>query len=380
MRYRYLFAGTLLLYLVSASGRLAIVDCLVYFQVAKSIALTGWINVNGCVPSAIDNHCVPGIDGKNYSGLGLLPSLVAAPLLRIVYTAFGFGAQSERLAETLASLINPFVSAASVCLFAYWLRRLGFAWTVAFSTSLLFGFATPLWQFSCKGFWSEPLYVLGVMLSVVGGSQGTSPGRILAGTGLGLAILTRTIGVLFAPIFLAYAWANASPTDKRKLRTYAELCAPFMLTLSFVLLTNQLRFGSPWKTGYHTKFPSLERLFPAPFLEGFSGLLIDREVGILWFAPWILLLPWLLRLGWRQHPKELLLVTAFFLGNLLVFAKYSDWAGGMWPIGPRMLLAGSVLPVFALALLLDRLYRDFSLRRWPEVFLCSCCSGRPRPR
>jgi len=74
-----LYATVAALYLLTSTGRLGGSDALAMFNVAQSLATKGSISADPCTPELRSNHCVPGAEGRNYAGFGLVPSIVAVP-------------------------------------------------------------------------------------------------------------------------------------------------------------------------------------------------------------------------------------------------------------------------------------------------------------
>ena len=109
--------------------------------------------------------------------------------------------------------------------------------------------------------------------------------------------------------------------------------APFLIA---ILASNYVRFGDVTKTGYHLAYPTPAILFSTPLANGLRRLLADGEVGLLWFSPWVILLPWAWVAAWRRYRAECLLSMAMLAEGLFFFAKYKAWHGG-WAFGPRML-------------------------------------------
>jgi hypothetical protein len=69
----------------------------------------------------------------------------------------------------------------------------------------------------------------------------------LAGLALGLGYATRTPLLFAAPLFVLEAWRTSRPHRGRALFAFG---VPVLLSVSFSLLHNSLRFGSPFEVGY----------------------------------------------------------------------------------------------------------------------------------
>jgi hypothetical protein len=94
-------------------------------------------------------------------------------------------------------------------------------------------------------------------------------------------------------------------------------------------------------------YPTASALLSNPLLLGIRDLLFYRDIGLLVFAPWLLVVFACLLSFIRRHSAEAALSIERFLINLLFFAKYESWRGG-WVVGPRFLLPA--IPFLALAL------------------------------
>jgi hypothetical protein len=128
---------------------------------------------------------------------------------------------------------------------------------------------------------------------------------------------------------------------------------PIAIAIGLIALSNLIRFGSFFKTGYHLAFPTLATLMSTPLLTGMGGLLINPTVGILIYVPWVAMMPLLWRRFWRSYRNEAALVLGMSLANYIFFAKYAAWSGG-WAIGPRMLYAIIPFLIVPLAVLLEQ--------------------------
>jgi hypothetical protein len=113
---------------------------------------------------------------------------------------------------------------------------------------------------------------------------------------------------------------------------------------------NYARFGSPFKTGYHLAYPTATILLSNGLFSGLRDVLFDGEVGLVWFTPWVLALPFAWKRFRTKRPLECALSVAILLEGVLFFAAYVSWHGG-WAYGPRLLLPClpfAALPMVAL--------------------------------
>jgi hypothetical protein len=186
---------------------------------------------------------------------------------------------------------------------------------------------------------------------------------MLAGLCLGLLAGVNLIYAAFVPLVGLYGFWPPPAGVKRplsrmtvSLRPVLAFALPIGLCLALIGLYNAARFGSPTKSGYY--FGSGEG-FNFPFLTGVYGLTISPYRGLFWYNPALILaLPgwWLLR---RSAPRLAWLALALAVGQLLVFASWWSWHGGVvW--GPRFVLPALPLMTLWLAPLVESTWS----RRW----------------
>jgi hypothetical protein len=345
------------LYLLTSSGRIGGSDSLAMYNVTQSLVTNGSLSADPCTPGPQSNHCVPGIDGRNYAGFGLVPSIVVVP----AYLA-GLKAASllHRDVHLIAGLVLSFyhvlMAAAVPVLLGLWLCRIGLSPRAALWTALLYAFADTAWGAS-KGFCSEPYFALGLVGCCYFLSADDRPLLLLAaGASYGFAVGSRINGAILGPAVLLYGlmlWKARGTTFPKMLRNTLLFGAPIAASLLLIAMSNQIRFGSISKTGYHLHFPTIAALLSTPLLTGAKGLLINSNVGILIYVPWVVMVPFLWRHFWNRYRAEAVLVLTILLSNFLFFAKYTDWGGG-WAIGPRMLYAVIPFLTLPLAVLFDQ--------------------------
>jgi hypothetical protein len=345
-----LYTGIVMLSILTASGYIANPDSATMFQVARSIAHKGTFEASPCEPAPRSVYCVPGADGRLYASFGLLPSVIAAlPLVAGEELANLTHKDPTLPSEFLVSMTSLLVGALIPIVLVLWLTRMGFSWKPSVITALLLFFGTVLWFHSVKNFYSEPFFTLALLTGAyLLGIASRPSGLLLAGFVFGCSVGCRVFGLIFAPAFLAYCMALPNSGGwARRLSRAVIFGVGALVPVGFVAWTNYLRFGDVTKTGYQLAIPSLAYLLSNPPIGGLRGLLLDGEVGLVWFTPWIVLVPLALVRFWKVRRLECALSLAILLESGLFFACYVSWHGG-WSYGPRLLLPS--LPFAALPL------------------------------
>jgi hypothetical protein len=254
-------------------------------------------------------------------GLGL-SLLFAGPyaLARFV------GADPIRAAMATNALIFGFTAVSLLAL----ARLLGAAWERALLTTLLIAVGTPLLPFVATGF-AELAGAAAVTLgwvAVAGAGKSRRWAAPLAGAAAGGATLLRVDSLLLVVPVLAVGVALASPGQWRRLWGFALAAAPFLLAAAWY---NHLRYGAPWRLGYHE-----DEGFIYPFTRGLYGLILSPGRGVLWYAPLVLLAAVGFRAAWRRNWVVAGVAADIFLVRPLFYASWA-WDGG-WTWGPRFLV------------------------------------------
>ncbi len=285
-----------------------------------------------------------GMDGGYYSKKGVTPSLALLPLV--------FAAERVPWLTTRATamLFNPLVTTLTALALYTLLRWLKYRPRTAFLTGLLYGIATFALVYT-KTLFGEPLAALLLLLAVMGAYRYRQYGKtsvlMLSSLCAGLLIGINMIYVLIVPVIGFYALLpdmGAKWSIKSLIRATITYSLPIIGALAFIGLYNAVRFGSPFSTGYH--FGSGEG-FTADFVEGFLGLTIRPYRGLFWYNPLLLLaIPGWLMLR-RSAPRLAWLALALVILQIVSFATWWSWEGGVaW--GPRFLL--TIIPLLALSL------------------------------
>lgn len=343
-------------YLLTSSGRLGVSDALSMFNVTQSLASDLSFSADPCEPAPRSNHCVPGMDGRNYAGFGLIPSIVAVPAYMAGHIVSSVLHRDTRILTPLCVvLFHALFTAIVPLILALWLCSIGLSSRTAFLAALVCAFASPTWEFS-KGFYSEPYFVLGLIACCFFLSRDDRAiSLVAAGACFGFAVGSRIYGAILLPVIALYGvvlWNSKQRRVPQMLRNLLVLAGPIAIAFGLIAWSNYFRFGSVLKTGYQLAFPTISALLSTPLLRGMAGLLINREVGILIFVPWVAIVPLFWRRFWVRYRSEAVLVLGMIVMNYLFFAKYVGWHGG-WAVGPRMLYPLVPFLVLPVAVLFD---------------------------
>jgi hypothetical protein len=200
-----LYATVAVLYVLTSTGRLGGSDALAMFNVAQSLATKGSISADPCMPEPRSNHCVPGAEGRNYAGFGLVPSIVAVPAYAASQVAASLLHRDVHILAGLGiSLYHALWAAAVPVVLGLWLARIGLSSQAVVWGALVYGFASPAWYLS-NHFSSEPYFALGLMGCCY--LLGRDDGRFslaAAGACFGFAVGSRVYGLILAPAVVLY--------------------------------------------------------------------------------------------------------------------------------------------------------------------------------
>jgi hypothetical protein len=292
---------------------------------------------------------IQGLGGHYYNIKDLAPSLLAIPA---VMWAHVLGLSPMRA----TGLIAPLLTALTGGLMYRLIRRLGYAPVTGILGALTFGLASLAWPYA-ETFVTQPGAAFGLVVGLTGVQMASTArgerGAFLAGLGLGFASLNAIPTLIVVPVFALglidwQAW--------RKEGWQSKLWPAFRLLVAFGvglgmfgvlhLLYNWVRFGDPLITGYQ-RFGDTNRLRLDFLGRGLFGILFSTPHGLIWYAPFVLLLPLGIGAGWRQHRQWTLLLIGQGVLITVLYSSYLGWWGGnAW--GTRYLVP--IMPALALLL------------------------------
>jgi 4-amino-4-deoxy-L-arabinose transferase-like glycosyltransferase len=349
-------------YLLTAAGRFANYDAERMFAVTRSLYERGSLDAGPCQAQAWSIGCVRGVDGRFYSGYGVVASVAAVPFFAAGIVAGRIAGVDPELASSASvSFMNSLVGALACVVLFLWAAQAGCTVRQSLLAAILLAFATPFWFHSTKEFYSEPLFTLFLLGSFAALSRGSRTTAIIAGVLFGLAVGTRVFGLIYLPIAGVYA-VLVSPRRASAEISVASFFLSVLVCLAGVGAINQMRFGSPFNTGYHVAHPELSSVISMPVPTRFWQIFVRGEVGLLWFSPLILLLPLTWKRFHREHRAESFACIAIVVSSLVFFSGYADWHHG-WAYGPRLLTPMLPFAIFPLTPLLLKTPASFSSRR-----------------
>lgn len=330
--------GLLALYLAFLKGHLDSIDGLLIYRQGASLVLHGSIHL---IPTVVWG--VPLTDSK----YGVGQSLVYVPSIGLAHF-FGVDQAAPSTAGTIrqyyedplwsvaCSWINCVITAVTAYQVGKCLRALAATeWQIILGV-LGFGLASPALTYSSSSF-AQPLAGLTFVIATVSlfrWSTDRGSNRLLLAVAVAICLMTRPVeGIILgigSLLFLVLRRARRS--------TWLWPLAGLAMGATVDLLVDQLRFGSPLRTGYGGESWH-------PTVTGLLGLSFSPGRGIVWFMPLCILVPLgLARLIRRGRSLEAWWLASIVLLLFLNAAFWDVWWGGTnW--GPRLLVPA--LPLVA---------------------------------
>jgi hypothetical protein len=290
-----------------------------------------------------------GTDGYTYLTKDFVPLLLDVPFVAL--------ARLLDVSQVRASLLLfPIVTALTGALIYVAARLWGYGRPTAVLGALTFGLATLAWPYAGMLF-SQPLAGLGLLIALLSATIAREhqswQAALVSGLALGLGGASSSTPWIVAPLYILYLlpWEHFGKSPWRdSVRRGLPLLMAFGLGASVFglgqLVYNAARFGSLLSTGHDQNPVQIIRLVHLG--QGSFGQSLSTIRGLVWFAPFSLLIPFGIARGWRTQRRWLILTLAqAVLIFLFTSSHFTWWGGHAW--GPRYLL--TAMPLLALLVL-----------------------------
>jgi len=335
-------------YMFTSRGYLFGSDDLINFMATRQIVETGDPSIS-C--QFREEYLVVHPNGLCYSKYDPGVSTFSIPLY-IIGRLFGgpapLDSQSFSAPLLSVSLLNHLTTAATAAMMVLFAR----AWEGSLRNSveigLIFGLTSFAWPYTSSTT-SPPIVALLLFATVYLIYVHSS--LIPAGILLGLAVFTRFDALPLVIIICVYAVVVQKLSPQRMV----TLGIPIVIGIGLQLGYNVLRSGSLLGIGYG------DESWTTPFWQGFYGLTISANKGLLFFTPVTGFAIAGLVQFWKegQHRAEVILFGSILLAQLALYSAWWSWEGG-WAWGPRFLLPSQ--PFILMGLLYWLVHR-----RWMQV-------------
>ena len=289
--------------------------------------------------------------GRCYSWFGITEPVLAIPFIALAEFT---GITPWMFVEIL---FYPIVTSVTCALIYLMGLKLGYSRKVSVLLAFVYGFSTFALPYS-KFFNDGPLqvlFVVGAVLFLIGSRQSL----VQAGTLVGFAVLTRIATVVIIPPIIVYViWRN-----RHSVVRVLHFLLPICVALAVFAGYNFVRFGSltDFGQGYSQSIGAYSAT-----CQGIQRLLISPGVGLIYYFPLVLLVPYGAYRLFLTRASEVLLFASFFIVSLVSSGSYClvnfgfgsyNWIGwGHW--GPRYLMGA--LPF--LVLMLGKCITENSIR------------------
>lgn len=302
-----------------------------------------------------------GIDGRDYSWLGIGSALMSVPF-------YMFAKLIDRPPEPLISIMNLLAGAATVVLVFLFSISLGFSRRAGFFTSIFYGLGTFAWPLAKQPF-DNILETFFILLSVYCIYRYVINKKYLylffSGIFLGVAFITRMTSVLvilpLSTLIIYYypKGSNFKDTLKGILKLFAKdftlFSIAFLPFVCFLFWYNYYRFGNVFESGYQLIGEScgIEGLFVGTsLLTGLKGLLISPGKGFFYYSPAAILFFFSIKPFSQRNPGAAICFISIITTYLLFISKFLFWHGDFaW--GPRYLLILTPFLIIPIAEIFD---------------------------
>ncbi len=314
---------------------------------ARELLLRGTLSLNyvvGFTPGLAKRSAfVETADGRYRSAYSPVPAVMAAAIAWPLWRTGLIDIRAPRGPGFMAALSSSLLVSLAVGLAFLTARtRLSVARSLALAVGL--GVGTGLWSTVSQTLWQHETAIFGLSLAVYGlmtMDRGAGLRSGLIGVGLGLAAGSRlqlmpAVTIALAGVAMSAGWRRA-----------ALAAAGAGAVILPVIFLNYQWFGTvlgaaPILEALHGTVHRTSGSF-ALQIEGFAGLLVAPNRGLLVFSPIVAVallgIPRSLREGWTSPHRWLVLAAA---AQFTLYAFYTVWWGGH-TFGPRYML--DILPL-----------------------------------
>jgi hypothetical protein len=252
-------------------------------------------------------------DGHVISAYPIVPGLMNVPVYAVARAA---GVPFDQFHRSMLSAISgSILTAASVAFFFLAVSRMTRRAT-AIAATFLYAFATTAFSVAARGIWQHGPSLLFLTLALWLLTRGSIAASALP---LGFAVWNRPVNIaIVLPLALYVAWQHRGALG----RFLALAAIPAMLMVWYSIAA----WGSITSLGQY----SAEGRFNGHFGEGFAGILVNPNRGLLVFTP-LFILALIAVVMVLMRPRAEPLLTALAVGvvlTLLLYAKWDMWWGG----------------------------------------------------
>jgi hypothetical protein len=319
---------------------------------ARSLFLTGHLSID---PSVVVSLGMPGqyfvanySDGHWYSKYGIVNSLMSLPPLIAQHAIDGnVDMPDVRILNVWSALLGLLLAAAIFNITgrytnSHW-RRSTFVLACLFTTNL--------WYYQRaqgQGELYQTLFFTLFFTSLLRAMEeprGPSAKWLLAAwLWAGLLVLTRIFFGILIPIMVIVCCVTILRRRQSLSRSLPALLIPPMVILAILGAINNVKFGSPWQTGYEQWRPK-EHLPTGSILDGLVGMFTSSHWNLFIYFPVLLVALPRWKAFWKSHTTDAAILTAILVVTLITLGKTPSWRGE-WSYGPRYMLF--LLPMLSL--------------------------------
>lgn len=312
---------------------------------------------------------IKGMDGRDYSWVGIGSALLAVPFF-IVAKALGGNPE-------ISIAIMNLIFGAGTCVLVYLFSiSLGYSIRASVLTSIFFGLGTFVWPLAKHPF-DHIVETFFILLTVYTAYHYLNGKRVLylliSAFSLGFAFITRQTSILIIPPLLIMAIYHYKKDSLKKNigLLFKDIVLWSLVFLPFLIIFfwyNYYRFGSIFETGYQLGASriGLKLYGETPFLTGITGYLISPSKGFFYYSPIAILFFFSIKNFIKKHKGLFicfsLIITIYLFSLSGLFYWHGDWA---W--GPRYILVLTPFFMIPIAELLDS--KKWSEKKYQKMVL-----------